>query len=111
MKNNTNELKSFLKKALVNTPDDFSLTEVKSLIVRALDVVEQVENKREKRQSSVEARKTQNVYVTEPQFAWKAIESELANEKAKLEEIKKRKSMPTKPNAISSEEEEQNVFG
>ena len=46
MKNNTNDVKNYLRQALMSVPDDFNLQDVKSHINKALSVVESVEKKR-----------------------------------------------------------------
>ena len=46
MKNNTNQTKELLQKALVNIPQDFSLSEVRYHIRVALNKLENVEKKR-----------------------------------------------------------------
>ena len=43
MKNNTNATKNYLRQALINAPDDFSLQEVKVLIVKAMEAIERAE--------------------------------------------------------------------
>lgn len=110
MKSNTDDLKSNLRRALVSAPDDFSLREVRSVIVRALEMVEEVERRRVKRSDAAESRAARNIFIPRPQSSFNAIERELETERAKLEEIKSRRSSGR--DARSSEGEElQNVFG
>mgnify|MGYP003343162389 CR=1 FL=1 len=79
MKSNTGLLKNSLHQALINAPDDFSLQEVKILIVRALDIVESVEKKRNIRETSVQKRKEASVAQKKEFFnSLKAIENEIA---------------------------------
>src|SRR6185436_17361896 len=51
MKNNTEKVKSLLQQALQAVPSDFALTEVRSFIRAALQRVEAVETKRERREA------------------------------------------------------------
>lgn len=110
MKSNTDDLKAHLRRALVSAPDDNSLREAKTHILRAIEAIEDVESRRDRRQSAIVERRQKNLYIPDVKSAYKAIESELASEKAKLEQIVKRKSSrvldrPEPP------EEMQNVFG
>jgi hypothetical protein len=93
----------------MNAPDDFSLQEVKVLIVKAMDIIEEVEKKREKREDKYQKRKTSNLEnLTYNNLV--AIEREIKQEKDRLEEIVSKK----KSNKNSSDfdnEENQNVFG
>jgi hypothetical protein len=64
MKNNTEDLKNLLKKALLKIPSDFSLFEVKRYINLAIAKIEQVEKKRKKRLiKSEERREKRNLKV------------------------------------------------
>jgi hypothetical protein len=109
MKHNTEILKSHLQQALRNTPVDFALSEVKGLIVQALNIVEVVESKRTGRQASKEARQAKITLSSNPHAALKAIESELETEKKKLQEINSRRSAPK--TAENDENGIENVFG
>ena len=60
MKNNTNTSKELLKKALINLPNDFALTEVKNLVRNALFKIEAVEKKRDKREQNIQQQNTIN---------------------------------------------------
>ena len=113
MKSNTGLLKNSLHQALINAPDDFSLQEVKILIVRALDIVESVEKKRNIRETSVQKRKEASVAQKKEFFnSLKAIENEIASAKNNLNEIKNKKmnKQNQKPSDFESDEM-QNVFG
>jgi len=57
MKDNTEELKEALKKALKKVPNDFALFEVKRYINLAITKIESIENRREKRSAKSEERK------------------------------------------------------
>lgn len=113
MKSNTEALKNSLRQALLNAPDDFALNDVKSLIVRALDVVESVEKKRAIREVNQEKRKSEASVKKYDYFnTLKAIENEINSEKTKLEEIKnKRNSKKLLDTPEDESEEMQNVFG
>ena len=50
MKRNTEKLKSYLKLAIQNTPDDFVFENIKPLLRSALSIVEKTEKKRENRE-------------------------------------------------------------
>jgi hypothetical protein len=64
MKNNTEDLKNLLKKALLKIPSDFSLFEVKRYINLAISKIEQIEKKRKKRSiKSEERREKRNLKV------------------------------------------------
>lgn len=108
MKHNTDILKSHLQQALRNTPGDFSLAEVKGLIVQALNIVENVESKRAGRQASKEARQ-KSMVVANPLAALKVIETELETEKKRLQEINNRRSAPKTAEGDGNGLE--NVFG
>lgn len=112
MKNNTVALKNFLRQALINSPDDFALNEVKSLIVRALDVIESVEKKRSIRESNQQKRKSE---LTAKKFDYikslKAIESEINSEKNKIDEIKNKKNANKFISSSEESDDIQNVFG
>jgi hypothetical protein len=110
MKENTEQLKGLLLKALASTPNDFSLGEAKSLITRAIESVASVEAKRTKREASLqERRQAKSITIQNPVSAWQAIQAELAMERRKLEEIRGRRGRPK----TSQEEGEElnNVFG
>ena len=95
MKNNTDIVKSLLSQALHNTPDDFSLQEVKTFIRKALSIVESVESKRSVREENRIARKN----VVKNQGADLAsvlnvVENEIKKEKDRLQQLKERKNAP-----------------
>jgi hypothetical protein len=113
MKNNTEALKNSLRQALLNAPDDFALNDAKSLIVRALNVVESLEKKRSIRESNQEKRKLElSVKKYDYSNTLKAIDKEINSEKTKLEEIKnKRNSKKLLDSPDEESGEIQNVFG
>ena len=91
MKNNTENLKNHLFQALANSPEDFNLQEVKRLIVKAIDLVEDVEKKRSIREDNHQKRKLNAEIKKYNASAIGLIDQELQNEKAKLEQIKNRR--------------------
>lgn len=110
MKENTEQMKVLLTRALAAAPNDFSLSEARSLISRALQSVEAVESKRSKREAALQERKQGRIpLVQNPLSAWQAIEAELAHERKKLEEMKSRRGLPK----LSQDEGDElsNVFG
>lgn len=95
MKNNTEQTKVLLQKALLDTPADFALSEVRFHIRAALNKLETVEKKRAKREVAHEQRKTvtaQQAY--NPFAALQAIDEMIAEEKAKIEDIHRRRNKP-----------------
>jgi len=96
MKNNTGIVKSLLNQALHNTPDDFSLQEVKAYIRKALSIVESVENKRTVRQENKIARKTASnpMPVVDLGSVLNVVENEIKKEKDRLQQLKERKNAP-----------------
>lgn len=114
MKNNTEDLKNHLMKALAYSPNDFNLQEVKRLIVKAIDLVEDVEKKRNIREVNHEKKKNTFVVKKSDYFgALNAIDKELNAEKTKLEQIKNRRNLPkpTIDDDDNYDNELQNVFG
>jgi len=57
MKNNTDEAKEFLNKAIKALPSDFVLFEVRRYINLAIQKIEHIEKRREKRATKQEERK------------------------------------------------------
>jgi hypothetical protein len=98
MKNNTEETKLALQKALANAPQDYALNEVRYHIRAALNQLENVERKRERRHTNEvkrEAVKAQgNVYAYDPFRALQAIDEEIAKTKATIVEIQRRRRKP-----------------
>lgn len=107
MKNNTNDVKNYLRQALMSVPDDFNLQDVKSHINKALSVVESVEKKRLVREQSVQKRKSIVLNKNDMSKTINMIDQQLNAEKIKLEEIKNKK----KVNWQDENTELQNVFG
>jgi thiamine pyrophosphate-dependent acetolactate synthase large subunit-like protein len=98
--NNLSPTKEFLNKALNNLPADFAIQEVRSHIRHALQKLEHVEKKRSSRET---VQKTQHATWHEminngvqnpntPQRTIDIINQMIAEEKAKLDDIKTRKS-------------------
>ena len=95
MKDNTEKIKILLQKALLDAPSDFTLSEVRFHIRSALNKLENVANKRAKREIAYKQRKT----VTgqkglNPFAALQAIDEMIAGEQAKIEEIHRRRNKP-----------------
>jgi len=107
MKNNTNDVKNYLRQALMSVPDDFNLQDVKSHINKALSVVESVEKKRLVREQNVQKRKSIVLNKNDMSKTINIIDQQLNAEKIKLEEIKNKK----KVNWQGENSELQNVFG
>lgn len=110
MKNNTEQTKMLLQKALLDTPADFALSEVRFHIRAALSKLENVEKKRNKREVSLEQRKekaaaSQQAY--NPFAALQAIDEMIAEEKAKIDEIHRRRNKPKD----GSEDEDLQLLG
>jgi len=95
MKNNTNETKVALQKALSQVPQDHSLSEVRYHIRAALGKLETVEKKRDRREVNSErrelARGQGNAYAYDPFRAIQAIDEEISKEKDKIEDIQQRR--------------------
>jgi hypothetical protein len=107
MKNNTNDVKNYLRQALMSVPDDFNLQDVKSHINKALSVVESVEKKRLVREQNVQKRKSIVLNKNDMSKTIDIIDQQLNAEKIKLEQIKNKK----KVNWQDEDSELQNVFG
>ena len=89
MKNDIENLRNDLFQAVANSPEDFNLQEVKRLIVKAIDLVEDVEKKRSIREDNHQKRKVNAEIKKYNASAIGLIDQELQNEKAKFEQIKK----------------------
>ena len=98
MKNNTKETKEALLKALSQIPQDNSLSEVRYHLRVALDKLENVEKKRERREVNADRRELSkpqgNPYGFDPFRTLQAIDEEIAKEKKKIEEIQRRRNQP-----------------
>lgn len=98
MKNNTQETKLLLQKALANTPQDNALTEVRYFIRSALSKLENVERKREKREIVAEKRAIAINNLNSNQYdafhALRAIDEEINKERIKIEQIRQKRIMP-----------------
>lgn len=109
MKDNTGQLKNYLLQALAHSPDDFSLVEAKKLIMKAIDLVEDVEKKRSIRENNYQKRK-QLSNIKYNSNAMELLNKELDMAKAQLAEIENRKTA-FKKNNDDEGSEMQNVFG
>lgn len=97
MKNNTEQTKILLQKALMDTPQDFALSEVRFHIRAALSKIENVEKKRTQRNVVVEKRKEEIEkanQVYNPYVAIQVIDDLIAEEKSKIEGIQRRRNKP-----------------
>jgi hypothetical protein len=97
MKNNTQTTKALLQRALLDTPQDFALSEVRYHIRAALGKLEQVEKKRDKRQVQLEKRQEVRAekaasFGLDPFKQLQAIDDLIAEEKAKIAEIQRRRT-------------------
>lgn len=91
------QTKIYLQKALLNTPDDFALSEVRFHLRAALNKLESVEKRRQKRETAFQERKEKAVVAQQaydPAAALRAIDEMIAEEKAKIDEIHRRRNAP-----------------
>jgi hypothetical protein len=111
MKNNTQEAKSLLLKALSHTPNDNALSEVRHYIRIAMSKLEHLEKKRERREVVAEKRESKAVnYGYDPLRMIQAIDEEIFKEKNRLNEIQRRRNLP-KEEEKGDEDEFSTVFG
>jgi len=112
MKNNTQDTKAFLLKALTLAPQDNALSEVRFHIRSALSKLESVEKKRERREVHAERRQLAvgqgHVNAYDPFKAIQAIDEEIAKTKATIEDIQRRRHQPDEKD---DGDELQTVFG
>jgi len=98
MKNNTDETKQALQKALSQVPQDHALSEVRYHIRAALSQLENVERKRERRHTNEVKREKAlgqgNTYSYDPFRALQAIDEEIAKTKETILEIQRRRRKP-----------------
>jgi len=87
MKNNTEDVKLFLKKSLQNLPNDFALSEVRANIQMALNGIEKLEKKRLKRESLKQKRLEIRPIVSgyDPSKIILAIDEEIAKTKKEID--------------------------
>lgn len=113
MKDNTQETKLALQKALAVTAQDNALTDIRYHIRAALDKLEHVEKKRVRREENLEkrelARGQGNAYTYDPFRAIHAINEEIALTKAEIKEIQRRRKQPD--DEKEDGDELQTVFG
>jgi len=110
MKKNTEQTKILLQKALLETPEDFALSDVKFHIRSALNKLETVEKKRNKRQISLDERKEKSAArkVSYNTFsALQAIDEMIADEQNKIKEIRNHRNKPKD----GSEDEDLQLLG
>lgn len=91
MKNNTENAKELLQKALSQTPQDNSLSEVRYHIRAALGKLEHVEKKRNRREINAKHREEVKISTTSSNRIIQVIDEMIAAEIDKLTEIKQRK--------------------
>lgn len=97
MKNNTEETKVYLLKALQSLPNDFALSEARFHLKTALNQIESVEAKRIKRESQQSMNNNwvvANGQLMSPDMAKKAvsqIDAMIKAENTRLEELQKKK--------------------
>lgn len=97
MKNNTQETKLALNKALSAIPDDYALSEAKYHIRAALYKIENVEKSRNRREENFQKRKTEKQSnVFNPLIAIQAIDEEILKEKMRLQEVQNRRILDKK---------------
>lgn len=96
MKNNTDETKSSLQKALQQIPQDHTLSEVRYHIRAAIEKIESVEKRRNRREVNLERRELAKIQNNsngfDPFRAIYAIDEEIAKEKSKIKDIQKRRT-------------------
>lgn len=110
MKNNTQEAKSLLLKALSQTPNDNALSEVRHYIQVALNKLENVEKKRQRREVVAEKREMKVAnYGFDPLRMIQAIDEEIVKEKSRLNEIQRRRNLPKEEKG--DEDDFSTVFG
>ena len=94
MKNNTKETRNLLEKLLMQLPQDNSLSEVRYHLKSAMNKLEDVERKRERREIKSEKRELNKStsYNYDPLRAISAIDEEIKKERNKIDEIHKRRN-------------------
>jgi hypothetical protein len=97
MKNNTQETRAALQRALSQIPQDYALSEVRYHIKAALGKLESVEKKRDRREVNAERRELARgqgnpMSAYDPMRALQAIDEEMAKERSKIEEIQRRRN-------------------
>ncbi|MCK9459662.1 MAG: hypothetical protein M0R80_08490 [Proteobacteria bacterium] len=105
MKNNTDESKALLERALKELPNDFALQNARYHLKRTLNEIEQVEDKRHKREKSritieEDYRAKMNSFFITPDNAkavLDGIDSMISEEQKKIDNMKKKaeKQTPT----------------
>lgn len=111
--NKTQETKDLLQKALMKLPRDNASTEIRYHLNVALQKIENLEKKRNKREVNIQKREfvnnQMNYGLYDPFKAVQAIDDEIAKEKLRLENIKKKQIEPQKKE--DDTDEFQTVFG
>lgn len=93
MKDNTEQAKALLQQALRETPEDFALSNVRYHIRAALTKIEEVTRKRNKREIAASIRREEMLpAVYDPRAALQIIDEMIADEKAKIEEVQRRRN-------------------
>jgi hypothetical protein len=115
---NTERSKNLIAEAICSLSDDFTLSDARVLLSRALNEIQHVESKRAKREnikpvastSFAESRVATNSPTARESTQWtrdqvmatlNAIDKQIAEEKQKLEDMKKPKASP--PSKISDD--------
>lgn len=110
MKNNTNKTKDLVAEAIRNLPQDFALTDARHYLLKAYNEIEEVENKRAKREnirkpqkgfSKVANERTSQVAAESPHWTPQQIlgivnyiDQQILEAKQKIDEIQKSKTQP-----------------
>jgi hypothetical protein len=104
MKNNTERSKQFLSQAIQSMPDDFALSTARQQMRSALNEIQKVESKREKReevnqQAVLDSLENKIMYGTpyDAKAALKAIDELIGLEKSNLRAIQERRKQIEKP--------------
>lgn len=96
MSNTTQQSKDFLMQALHTLPDDFSLTETRSYIKKALNELEYVQTKKIRRQDNIKKEETKKIAANNnfrnPQDILNLIDKMIEEENNKIDKIKKPKN-------------------
>jgi CHASE3 domain sensor protein len=104
MKRNTDKLKTYLKLAIQNAPDDFVFENIKPLLRSALAIVEKVERKRENREiQNQQATINYNINIQQYNNAMNAIDKMIKEQEKNIDNIKASKNN----NSSSSSEKDE----
>ena len=103
MKKNTDKLKSYLKLAIQNAPDDFVFENIKPLLRSALAIVEKAEKKRENReiqnqQANINA---YNININQYNNAINTIDKMIKEQEKNINNIKASKDAPSQDEMLN----------